>query len=97
VYFDDSTAHAIAKDAAAKGKVVAAICIAPSILARAGLLKGKRAAAWRAQQSDLRRYGARWVPQPVVRVGKIITANGPKAARRFGETLAAALAEAGKP
>jgi putative intracellular protease/amidase len=33
----------------------------------------------------------------VVRHGRIITANGPKAATRFGQHLAAALAEEDKP
>jgi protease I len=97
VYFDDPTAHAIAKEAAAKEKILAAICIAPSTLARAGVLKGKRATAWASQEGDLTKYGARWSEEPAERDGKLITANGPKSARRFGEFLAKALAETPKP
>ena len=42
VYFDDPIAHALAHSAFNANKVLAAICIAPSILARAGLLAGRR-------------------------------------------------------
>ena len=45
-YFDYQKARELAKQAVEKGKVLAAICIAPQILARAGLLKGKRATVW---------------------------------------------------
>ena len=41
-YFDDPLAHQLARQMEEQGKVVAAICIAPVILARAGLLQGKR-------------------------------------------------------
>jgi len=41
-YFNDSIAHKIVKESIAKGKVLAAICIAPNILANAGVLKGKK-------------------------------------------------------
>ena len=92
VYFDDPTAHALTKAAVAQGKVLGAISMAPSILARAGLLRGKRATALRSQRVELRRRGARWSHRAVERHGLIVTANGPGAARRFGEALAVALA-----
>ena len=95
-YFDDATAHKIAKDAVAKGKILGAICIAPSILARAGVLSSKNATAWPGdqQKEDIAQNGGTWSDEAVVRDGKIVTANGPKAAEEFGRTLAAALAEA---
>jgi len=91
VYFDDPTAHALAKAAAEKGKVLAAICFAPSILARAGVLKGVPATAYRSRRRDLENHGARWVSQSVVRKGRIITANGPRASTKFGQFLVMAL------
>jgi protease I len=97
VYFDDKTCHALAKEGVEKGKVVAAICVAPSILARAGVLDGVPATAYRSQRRDLKKHGAKWSSRSVVRHGRIITANGPKAATRFGQHLAAALAEEDKP
>ncbi len=40
VFFDDPAAHALAAEALGRGAVLGAICIAPSTLARAGLLRG---------------------------------------------------------
>jgi len=97
VYFDDPAAHALARDAAANGKIVAAICIAPSTLARAGLLKGKRATAWTSQRDDLETHGAKWSDGPAERDAWLVTGNGPKAAKEFGELLAQALGEPAKP
>ena len=90
-YFDDQTAHAVATALAEAGRPVAAICIAPSTLARAGLLQGVRATAFPSQREDLTAHGALWDDGPVVVDGLLITANGPDAARAFGEAIADAL------
>jgi len=91
-YFNDATAHALARDAAGKGKVVAAICIAPSTLANAGLLQGKRATCWSSEADNLKARGADYTGATVERDGLIITGQGPKAAREFGQALAQVLA-----
>lgn len=91
VFFDDAAAHTLARSALEGGKVVAAICIAPSILARAGLLNGVRATAFPSRQQDLEAHGALWTGVPVEVDGAIITANGPDAARDFGLAIADAL------
>lgn len=93
VYFDDSTAQNLAREALSSGKIVAAICIAPSILANAGLLKGKRATCFRSQEENLRQKGAEFTGKPVERDGSIITASGPEAAYKFGKEIAKALKE----
>lgn len=92
-YFNDSTAQRIAKDAVQQGKVLAAICIAPSILANAGLLQGKNATAFSSEADNLRNKGANYTGSAVTVDGKIITANGPSAAKQFGNKIAAALSE----
>ncbi len=92
-YFDDPTAHRIARSAAAQGKLVCAICIAPSILANAGLLKGKKATCFASEKRNLVAKGAEYVDRGVVRDGKIITADGPASARAFAKAICAALAE----
>ncbi len=97
VYFDDPAAQALAKDSLARGKVLAAICVAPSILARAGVLKGKHATAWESQKDDLERCGAVWADEAAVRDGLVVTANGPKAATQFGELLAKTIAAPDRP
>lgn len=88
VFFDDTVAHALARAAAQVGAVVAAICIAPSVLARAGLLDGRRATAFSSRQDDLLAHGALWTGEPVEVDGRIVTANGPGAASAFGEAIA---------
>ena len=91
----ENSAIALAKDAFAKGKIVAAICWAPTILAKAGLLKGKKATVWAGPDSEygmsttdyLKKEGVLVQKQPVVLDGKIVTAEGPHAARRFAEEI----------
>ena len=88
VYFDDPNALALAKTAFEKGKVVGAICIAPSILANAGLLSGKKATAFSSEEENLTAKGAQYTGEPVTVDGKIVTANGPGAAEEFGRRIA---------
>jgi protease I len=90
---DDPEAHRIAQEAVAEAKVVAAICIAPITLAKAGVVEGKQVTA-ATQWNTLEKAGALVVTSgSVVRDGLIITANSPGGAREFGETIAAALEE----
>lgn len=82
------------KDAESKGKIVAAICISPTILAKAGILEGKKATVWNEdgkQAPILEAAGAEFVDEAVVRDGKIITGNGPAAAKEFGQRIVEAL------
>jgi protease I len=90
---DDPESHRIAQEAVAEAKVVAAICIAPIILAKAGVVEGKQVTA-ATQWNTLEKAGAIVVTSGnVVRDGLLITANSPGGAREFGETIAAALEE----
>jgi protease I len=91
-YFEDEKAISLAKDAYSAGKVVAAICIAPSILANAGLLEGKKATAFSSEEDNLKAKGAEYTGKPVVTEGRIVTANGPAAARDFGKEISRLLA-----
>ena len=88
VYFDDETAHSIAREASESGKVVAAICIAPSVLANAGILKSKKATCFPSEADSLKSKGAKYTGKDVEADGKIVTANGPAAAKKFGEKIA---------
>ena len=91
-YFNDSRALSIASEAFKKGKVTCAICIAPVTLANAGVLDGKQATVWDGNLiKRIESKGAKYVAKPVVMDGKIITANGPAAAREFGRAIAKAL------
>lgn len=91
IYFDHPKAHLIAKETFNVGKVLGAICIGPSTLANAGVLKGKKVTAFSSEKENLKAKGATFTDKPVEVDGNIITANGPAAARAFGEALAQAL------
>lgn len=88
VFFDDPAAHALARAAADAELVLGAICIAPSVLARAGLLDGVHATAFPTQRDDLVAHGALWSDGPVEIDGRVVTANGPDAAPDFGLAIA---------
>lgn len=91
-YIENSQIHEIIKQASGKNKVVSAICIAPAILAKAGVLAGKRATIWSSPMDKkpikiLEENGANYQNKPVVVDGKIVTANGPAAAQAFAEKI----------
>lgn len=86
-YFNDQTALNLAKSAFEKEKVVGAICIAPSILANAGLLSGKKVTAFSSEAENLKVKGASYTGETVAVDGKIVTARGPEAATEFGKKL----------
>ncbi|UCG95949.1 MAG: DJ-1/PfpI family protein [archaeon] len=91
VYFNDETAWNLAKTAYGGGKIVAAICIAPSTLANAGLLEGKKATCFPSEKGNLEDKGATYTGAVVEQDGRIITGNGPNAATEIGQKIAEAL------
>jgi protease I len=86
-YWNDALAHKLAQDSLSANKIVAAICIAPVILAKAGLLKGKRATVWATEAGQILCNGAQYTKKNVEIDGNIITAAGPFAARQFAEEI----------
>jgi protease I len=76
-------------------RVVAAICLAPVILARAGVLVGKRATVAGTFAAELEQCGATYTGPGVTVDGLVVTANAPKASRAFGEAIAQLLADGG--
>lgn len=92
-YFHNVKAHALAREMFEASKTVAAICIAPVILANSGILKGKRATVFPSETKSLIAGQAQYTGTEVEKDGNIITANGPDAAENFGRVLLAALEE----
>lgn len=90
-YFEDRSAHQLARKVNEQGKIVGAICIAPVILAKAGLLKGKRATVFPDGVKELEKHGAVYTGALVEVDGKIITGSGPEAAEAFGNKLVSLL------
>ena len=86
-YFDSPVAHKLARNFFEHGKLTSAICIAPATLANAGVLQGKKATAFPSSEEALNTHGAIAIKDDVVTDGKIVTAVGPSAAKKFGEKL----------
>lgn len=86
----DGDALRIAREAASAAIPLGAICIAPTILAKARVLDGKKATVWPSQEAIdvLCRYGAVHTGESVTVDGIVVTGNGPDAAEEFGSALA---------
>lgn len=89
----DETLHALLREAAAAGKVLGAICLAGVVLARAGILSGRRATVYMTRESllEYQQAGVRASRDPIVVDERVVTAIGPHVAREFGEAVAAQL------
>ena len=81
--------HELIRAFFAQNKTVGAICLAPVVLAEAGVLDGKRATVFPDSEaiSELEEGGASYVRSPVVLSVGVITAEGPKAAESFAAEL----------
>jgi protease I len=85
----------IARKTVEAGKVLGAICWAPTILAKAGLLKGKKATVWVGDDAEygkrtpevLGQYGAEYAEEGCVADGRIVTADGPAHAKAFAKEI----------
>lgn len=73
------------------GKLIGAICAAPSILAHKGLLKGREATSFPSFQKDLTEGGARLSASYVCQDGRFITGRGMGVSLEFGLKLVEAL------
>ena len=84
------------REAFERGMMAASICSSGAVLAKAGILKGRKATIWPGQDDDIRGGGGIPVKADesylnetvVVEDGNIITANGPWASEAFGEAIA---------
>lgn len=91
-YFEDPVAKSIAHSASRKRMILAAISAAPTILANAGALTGRRATSFESEHEKLQQGGAIFTGEPVEWDAHIITCSGPAAAQLFGRAIAEALA-----
>ena len=82
---ESRTVDTVLKVAARRGAYIAAICAAPMVLGRRGLLQGKEAICYPGFEKEL--TGAEISDKKVVRDGNIITAAGMGVALEFGLKL----------
>ncbi len=92
--WDSAPLLALVRSFRRAGKPVAAICLSGAVLARAGVLAGRRATVYPDRRAilELKKAGATYVGEPVVVDGPVITASGPEAAAAFGAALTSHLA-----
>jgi protease I len=94
--FDNEMTYMILRKAVIMKKLIAAICIAPTLLAKSGILKNKRATVW---STDMDKSAIRIIQlndgiyerKSIVQDGNIITAENAEYAQEFGEAIAAYL------
>ncbi len=91
IYYEDKTALSIAKESNLKGRLTCAICLASGTLANAGVFKGKNATGWPDTEVLVERNGGVYTGSDLEVSGRVITAKGPSAAKKFGEAIAKAL------
>jgi protease I len=88
---EDEEALELAQRFSLRSKPIGAICIAPSLLAAAGLLQGKKATVWNEdgkQKGFIMSHGASFTGASVTVDGLLVTASGPASADEFGKTFA---------
>jgi len=74
-----------------EGKLVAAICHAPWLLASANVLEGRKLTSYFTIQDDLRNAGGEWIDEPVVIDDNLITSRQPDDIPAFNEAILAFL------
>lgn len=84
---NDPRIHQMLKKTAAAGNYTAAICAAPRVLAKAGLLDGRNATGYPGSL-DIKTYDkVSLLTDRVVTDGKVVTSRGPGTAMDFALTL----------
>lgn len=92
----DARLLALLRRMAEEGKYVAAICAAPTVLAQAGLLRGKAATSYPGFLDRSPAQGMSYRTDAVVADGRIVTSRGPGTAMDFALKLVEILAGAAK-
>lgn len=80
------------KAMASAGKYTAAICAAPTVLAEAGVLSGKKATSYPGFLDKMALSDTQYLPDAVVKDGKVLTSRGPGTAMDFALALIEELA-----
>lgn len=87
---DIPAVHTLLQEMMALNKLYGSICIASRILAKAGVLGGKRATGWDGDNnlSDIfLEHAVTYTKEPVTTDGLVVTATGPQAAEKFAQSI----------
>ena len=82
-YWNNLMLQKIASDFNKANKIVAAICSAPVILAKAGVLSEREVTCYPADKKEIEKTKSIYKDQPVVVCGNIITAQSPETSSEF--------------
>lgn len=86
---EDEAVISLIKEMSDKGKLIAAICAAPIVLERAGVLSGREFTAYPGFGEKI--SGGKFKEDLVVKDGNIITSRGPATSMEFAFAIAEAL------
>lgn len=86
-YWKNDSLHKIIRKFNDSNKIVAAICSAPVILAKAGILQNKSATCFSEDKTELINSGINYQDRNVVTDGNVVTSNGPQSAVQFTEAI----------
>lgn len=89
---ENEQAVALARDFVTSGKPVAAICHGPQVLVTAGVMAGRTSTCIENVGPEITAAGGKYIDEPVVRDGNLITSRLPKDLPVFSEAIAQALA-----
>ncbi len=81
----NETVCSMVREYCEEGKLIAAICAAPTVFGYLGLLEGKKATCYPTMEDGL--VGAEWMKEPVVVDGNIITSRGVGTAIEFSAAI----------
>ncbi|HLG31772.1 MAG TPA: DJ-1/PfpI family protein [Ignavibacteriaceae bacterium] len=86
-YWTNFQLHNILNNFHNSGRIISAICSAPVILSKAGILKNKSATCNPDDKMELINSGIDYNDRNVVIDGNVVTADGPKSAVQFTEAV----------
>jgi len=86
-YFNDDNALGLAQKFFKANKIVGAICWAPMILAKAGILAQRKATGWDGAKEEMIAAGVIYTGEKITVDNTIVTAIGPESAFDFGQTI----------
>jgi len=87
ILWDNTILHKIVQNFNATKKTIAAICIAPVVLARAGILKDIKATVYPTAKEHIEKCGAVYTGSDVESSENIITGSNPDAVKEFATAI----------
>lgn len=85
--WDNKNVHKLAVSFFESGKITAAICSAPVIFSRAGIIEGKKVTSFPGDEAEMLKGKPMYTSAAIQKDGNIITGNGPLVSQEFAELV----------